>query len=101
MNTATDTLVEKTAELPGGHMVGQSTSSYVGFYGTTPVQRPTAAAQANITDASGGTASATTGVQALTASYNSTLLANALATIIAQGNAIRSALVSVGMMKGS
>lgn len=103
MNTATDTLVDKSPEMPGsgGSMAGQTTSSYLGFYGTTPVQRPTGAGQANITDASGGAASATTGVQALTAGYNSAILGNALATIIAQGNALRAALVSCGIIKGS
>lgn len=84
-----------------GYMVGQSPTTPVGFYGTTPVTQPTAAAQAAITDTSGGTASATTGLQALTSSYNSTLVSNALSTLAAQTNAMRTALVNLGIMKGS
>lgn len=84
-----------------GTVLGQAATSYVGFYGATPVVRPSAAAQAAITDGSTGTANSATGVAALTATYNSTLLINAIATIVAQTNAIRSALVSVGIMKGS
>lgn len=71
-----------------------------GFYGATPVAQPSGGAQAQITDASGGTAAATNGVLTLTGSYNSAIIANALATVIAQGNALRGALVSLGLIKG-
>jgi hypothetical protein len=71
------------------------------FFGATPITRPTAAAQATITDASGGTAAPTNGILTLTGSYNSAILANALATIAAQSNAIQAALVSLGLIKGS
>lgn len=84
-----------------GTNLGQSTTDKVGFWGVTPVVQPTAAAQAAITDGSTGTAAPTNGVAALTATYNSTLLINAIATIIAQGNAMRTALVNSGIMKGS
>ena len=86
---------------PDGTSLGQSAADRVGFYGVTPVTQPTAAAQAAITDGSGGTANATTGVAALTATYNSTLIVNALATILAQTNAMRAALVNTGVMKGA
>jgi hypothetical protein len=86
---------------PSGTQLGQSATDLVGFYGTTPVVQPTAAAQAAITDASGGTAAPTNGVVTITATYNSTIIANALATVIAQTNAIRTALVNTGIMKGS
>ena len=86
---------------PSGTQLGQSATDLVGFYGVTPVVQPTAAAQASITDASGGTAAATNGVLTITATYNATILANAFATIIAQTNAIRTALVNTGVMKGS
>jgi hypothetical protein len=101
VNTVTTTNVIYDAESSDGRQHGLAASSKQSFYGATPVAQPSGAAQAAITDASGGSASPTTGVQALTSSYNSTLIANALATIIAQGAAIRSALVSVGLMKGS
>ena len=84
-----------------GNIFGQTANNKIGFYGATPVIRPSGAAQAAITDGSTGTANPTTGVAALTATYNSTLLINAIATIVAQTNAIRSALVTVGIMKGS
>lgn len=91
----------KTPQSPDGFIVGQSATDKVGFYGTTPVVQPAAAAQAAITDSSGGTANAATGVAALTGTYNSTLLANAIATLAAQTNAMRTALVNLGAMKGS
>lgn len=84
-----------------GFILGQSTTDKLGFYGTAPIVQPTAAAQAAITDSSGGTANSSTGVAALTATYNSTIIANALATIIAQTNAFRTALVNLGVIKGS
>lgn len=84
-----------------GVVLGQASTSKIAFYGATTVTQPTAAAQAAITDGSTGTANPTTGVAALTATYNSTLIINALATIIAQTNAMRSALVTLGLLKGS
>lgn len=84
-----------------GVIVQGNATGKLSFYGATPVVQPTAAAQAAITDGSTGTAAPTNGVAALTATYNSTILANALATIIAQGNALRTALVNLGAIKGS
>ena len=60
-----------------------------------------AAAQAAVTDASGGTAAPTNGILTITGTYNSAIIANALATLAAQGNAMQAVLVSVGLMKGS
>ena len=84
-----------------GTTFGQSTSDPISFYGATPISQPTAAAQTSITDSSGGAANPATGVAAVTATYNSTIIANALATIIAQTNAFRTALVNLGLIKGS
>lgn len=86
---------------PDGVSLGKSATSEISFYGTTPVAQPAATAQAAVTDASGGTAAATNGILTLTGTYNSTILANAIATLAAQGNALRSALVSLGLIKGS
>lgn len=72
-----------------------------GFYGTTPVVQPTAAAQAAVTDASGGAAAPTNGILTLTGTYNSAIIANAIATLAAQTNAIRTALVNLGLIVGS
>ncbi len=101
MNTATDSLETNTPKSSGGFACGQSASDLVGFYGATPIAQPSGAAQAAVTDASGGTASATNGILTLTGTYNSTILANAIATLTAQSNALRNALVSVGIIKGS
>jgi hypothetical protein len=86
---------------PDGWAAGQSTTDKGSFYGKTPVAQPSAAAQAAVTDASGGAAAPTNGILTLTGTYNSAIIANALATLAAQGNAIQAALVSLGLMKGS
>lgn len=86
---------------PDGVSLGQSSSDLVSFYGATPIARPSGAAQAAITDGSTGTAAATNGIQPLTATYNSTLIINAIATLAAQGNALRNALVSLGLIAGA
>lgn len=101
MNTATDSLETNTPKSLGGFSCGQSSSDLVGFWGATPIARPSGAAQAAVTDASGGSAAATNGILTLTGTYNSTILANAIATLAAQSNAIRNALVSVGIIAGS
>lgn len=84
-----------------GTSLGYNTSDLLTFYGGTPRAQPSGAAQAAITDASGGEAAPTNGVLTITGTYNSAIIANALATIIAQGNAIRAALVSLNLMAGA
>lgn len=84
-----------------GASFGQSPTDPISFYGVTPINQPNATAQAAITDASGGTAAATNGIVTITATYNSTIIANAIATLAAQTNAIRNALTSLGAIKGS
>lgn len=111
MNTATDSLKTNTPKSGGGFECGQSATDLVGFYGATPVVQPTSASQAavtGVTDASGGAAAATNGILTLTGTYNSTILANAIATLAQLGNAnktlvnqLRSDLVSLGLIKGS
>lgn len=101
MQNENSTNVEKTAAYSGGDNIGQSAADLLGFYGVTPIVQPTAAAQAAVTDGSGGAASATTGIQALSATYNSTILGNAIATLAAQNNALRAAIVNLGLIKGS
>lgn len=101
MNTATDSLKINTATSGGGQTVGPSATALVGFYGATPIAQPSDAAQAAVVDGSLGTAAPTNGIAALTGTYNSTILGNAIATLAAQSNAIRNALVSVGIIKGS
>jgi hypothetical protein len=83
-----------------GVLIGADATAKVGFYGATPVARPAGAAQGAITDASGGTANPATGILTVTGTYNSAIVGNAIATLAAQTNAIRAALVSVGIIKG-
>lgn len=71
------------------------------FFGATPIVRPSGAAQALVVDTSGGVATPATGITTITGTYNSTILANAIATLAAQTNAIQAALVNLGLMKGS
>lgn len=80
-----------------GTVLGRSSTDLVGFYGATPIAKATVAA-ANVTDASGGTAAATNGVLTITATYNQAIIANALATLAAQGNALRTAMVNLGLI---
>lgn len=46
----------------GGLDLGKAITDLIGFYGATPISQPTAAAQAAVTDNSGGTANASTGI---------------------------------------
>ena len=101
MNTATTSNESQTPKSADGYAVGQSATDLVGFWGATPIVQPSGADQAAVTDGSTGTAAPTNGIAPLTGTYNSTLLINAIATLAAQGNALRNALVSVGIIAGS
>lgn len=100
MNTATDTNKTQTPKSDGGYEVGRSATDKLGFYGATPVVQPSGAAQAAVVDESGGTANVSTGIATLTGTYNSAIIANAIATLAAQGNALQAALESLGLIKG-
>src|SRR5690349_6471095 len=56
MNTATDSLVTETPKTSGGIQIGQSSSDLVGFYGATPLARPSVA---NLTGTLTGTTNGT------------------------------------------
>lgn len=101
METSTTSNLKKSVLDPDGVQIGRSSADLVGFYGNSPIVQPTAAGQAIIVDTSGGTGNAATGITTITGTYNSTILANAIATLAAQGNAIRLALVNLGLVKGS
>lgn len=101
LNTATDNLKTQHEKSDGGIEVGQSATDKIGFYGTTPAAQPAAAIQGAITDDSGGTANLATGITTITGTYNSTIIANAVATLAAQLEEIRASLVELGIIKGS
>lgn len=85
-----------------GTIMGRSATDLIGFYGIgTAIARPAAAGQAQITDGSTGAAAATNGIAALTGTYNSTLLINAIATLAAGINAANATLTSLNLQKGS
>lgn len=77
-----------------GLVIGGSTTALIGMYGATPVAQPIS--YATLTDSSGGTAAATNGILTLTGTYNSTIIANAIATLAAAVNGINAAGVSLG-----
>jgi len=82
-----------------GTKIGTAVSQKLGFFNATPVVQPSGAAQAAITDSSGGTPSTT--VADVGASFSQTGLNNIHASILNELNAIRSALVTLGIIKGS
>ena len=111
LGTFTDSQITQTPKSDGGYQLGQSATDLVGFYGTAPIAQRGNASQAvvtAVTDASGGTGAYTNGIAALTGTYNSVILGNAIATLALQGNAnkvlaneLRAALVALGAIKGS
>lgn len=112
INTVSTSNQLNTPETSDGIQLGSSaTTSKFAFYGATPVVQPTNASQAAVTvltDTSGGTAHLDTGIQALTASYNSGILANAISTLALAAinnakltNQLRADLVTLGLIKGS
>jgi len=94
-------MVQYLGRRTDGISMGKASTDTIGFYGATPIARPAAAGQAQITDGSTGTAAATNGIAALTGTYNSTLLINAIATLAAGINAANATLTSLGLQKGS
>lgn len=99
--TTTSNLIQENVPQSDGHQMGASATALCGFWGATPVAQQKGANQALVVDTSGGTANAATGVTTITGTYNSTILANAFATVLAQTNAIQAALVAAGIIKGS
>lgn len=75
---------------PDGTNFGQSASDKIGFYGVTPVVQPSGSGQA----AAGTTASTTTSPAGCATTTQMTALINLV-------DAMRTALVNTGIMKGS
>lgn len=100
-NNTQTTMINERNVPPDGAQLGGASTALISFYGAVPIAQPHATAQATVVDSSGGTAAATNGIVTLTGTYNSTILANAIATLAAQTNAVQAALVSLGLIKGS
>lgn len=99
MGTQSDTgsNVIHSPQSPDGVQYGRSATDLVGFWGVTPVAQPTGFTA--LTDTSGGVAAAGTGIQALTSTYNSNLIINAISTLGAAVNNILSNLRASGIVK--
>ena len=95
-DTNTNSLVGDSAS-SGGIVYGQSATDLIGFYGTAPVAQITT--YTALTDSSGGTAAAGTGIQALTSTYNSALVVNGISTCAAAINGILANLRTLGIFK--
>jgi hypothetical protein len=87
-----------------GCSYGQSTTDKISFYGVTPIVQRAASAQGAITDSTGGTATLTLAAITAGASYaqaDATAIKNALASLAAAHNELRTVLVNLGLMKGA
>lgn len=89
MQTETSSNLINTPASDDGYVVGQSTSSKVGFYGATPIAQRSGASQAAVTTAA---ATSTTPF-----GYATSTQADAIVTLV---NEIRATLVALGLMKG-
>lgn len=74
-----------------GVSLGQSATDLVSFYGATPIVKPSDADQAAVS----------TDVLSLTGTYNSAIIITAVTAVIDEVNALRSALVDLGLIVGS
>jgi hypothetical protein len=82
-----------------GTKLGTAANQKLGFFGAVPVAQPTAAAQAALVDNSGGAASDT--IAAIGAAYNQDEVRNAVASLAAKFNRLRTDLVALGLIKGA
>lgn len=82
-----------------GTKIGTATSQKIGFWNATPIIQPAAAAQAALTDSTGGTPSTT--VNDVTGAFDQAILNNNFASILNLLGAMRTAMVSSGLMKGA
>lgn len=111
METATPSNLRKTPVSPDGTNFGQSSSDLIGFYGATPITRPTSASQATISsvvDGTGATANWSSGIAVSTATYASAVVNSGFATLAQNCNnlrtlvhQLRAELVSLGLIQGS
>ena len=81
-----------------GTTFGPSASAKVGFFGAAPITQPTAATQGTLTHAV-GTADGT--VDDVGAAFNQATLNNNFKECTSRINALRDALVNLGLIKGS
>ncbi len=83
----------------GSLQIGSNSAHALGFWGATPVTQPASAAQAALTDSTGGTVDGT--VSAVSGSGDDATINNNFAEILQLLGAIRQALVDTGIIRGS
>lgn len=85
-----------------GVKFGGAVTSKIGFWGAAPIVQPLGAAQAALTNSTGGVASATLVAVTATNSTDQSANVNAnFASLFTQTNAVRTALVAAGLIKGT
>jgi hypothetical protein len=85
-----------------GSKIGTSTSQKIGFWNATPIVQPTAALQAAVTDSTGSSATGTIPqVRNDTLAHAASDTNDGLHVLYGLVNAMRTALVNSGIMKGS
>jgi hypothetical protein len=85
-----------------GTKIGTATSQKIGFYNATPIVQPSGAAQGAITDSTGSSATTTlVTVRSDTAAHTASDAQDNDHILYTLLNAIRTALVNEGLMKGS
>lgn len=84
-----------------GTKVGSTAAQKLGFWGVTPVVQPAGASQAELVDSTGGTADGTlVDVETATLADPAKINAN-FADVVVLVNALRTALVTAGIIKGA
>lgn len=84
-----------------GTKIGTAVGQKLGFWNATPIVQPSGAAQAALTDSSGGSGSTIAAVTDTTMSDQSAAINNAHFAIVTLLHAIRTALVNAGIIKGA
>lgn len=82
-----------------GTKIGTTVSQKLGFFNTTPVVQPAAAGQGSLTNSTGGTADGT--IADVTASFDQAILNNNFTELHRLLDAVRTALVNLGLVKGA
>jgi hypothetical protein len=97
--TITDVNVALSATT--GTKVGTAATQKLSFWGVTPIVQPSGASQAAITNGSGGSGTTIPAFGDTTTVNQAANLANAFTALFTLVDAMRTALVNAGMMKGS
>jgi hypothetical protein len=85
-----------------GSMIGTAAAQKLGFFGATPVSQPAGASEAAITNNTGGTANGSmAAITATNSTDQSAAINKNLTELWTLLNAMRTALVNLGLLKGS